>query len=107
VFCIDYDKIAHGARVQAYLKAIETVAQGYPQDDEAQLFYGITLNVAASPNDKTYANQLKGAATGRDLPEDVVRFFQVNDMPYRTLHDEAFSSREAKFRRSEVRPLPT
>ena len=33
-----------------------------PDDDEAQIFYAITLNVAASPNDKTYANQLKGAA---------------------------------------------
>jgi tetratricopeptide (TPR) repeat protein len=62
VFYAGYDKIPHGARVQAYLKAIEAVAQRYPDDDEAQLFYGITLNVAASPNDKTYANQLKGAA---------------------------------------------
>jgi tetratricopeptide (TPR) repeat protein len=62
VFYTDYDKIAHGARVQAYLKAMEGVAQRYPQDDEAQMFYAITLNVAASPNDKTYANQLKGAA---------------------------------------------
>ena len=33
-----------------------------PHDDEAQIFYAITLNVAASPSDKTYANQLKGAA---------------------------------------------
>jgi tetratricopeptide (TPR) repeat protein len=62
VFYTDYDKIPHPARVQAYLKAIEAVAQRYPQDDEAQLFYGIALNVAASPNDKTYSNQLKGAA---------------------------------------------
>jgi hypothetical protein len=62
VFYTDYDKIAHGTRVQAYLKAMEGVAQRYPQDDEAQMFYAITLNVAASPNDKTYANQLKGAA---------------------------------------------
>ncbi len=57
----DYDKIPHGARVQAYLKAMETLAGRYPDDDEAQIFYAITLNVAASPNDKTYANQLKGA----------------------------------------------
>ena len=62
VFYTDYDKIPHGARVQAYLKAMEAVAQRYPDDDEAQIFYAITLNVAASPNDKTYANQLKGAA---------------------------------------------
>src|ERR1700716_1225509 len=35
VFYTDYDKIAHGARVQAYLKAMETLAQHYPSDDEA------------------------------------------------------------------------
>ena len=62
VFYTDYDKVPHGARVQAYLKAMEALAQSYPDDDEAQIFYAITLNVAASPNDKTYANQLKGAA---------------------------------------------
>src|SRR5258708_30242559 len=62
VFYADYDKIPHGARIQAYLKAIEAVAQRYPQDDEAQLCYRITLNLSASPNDKTYSNQLKGAA---------------------------------------------
>ena len=62
VFYTDYDKVPHGARVQAYLKAMEALAQKYPDDDEAQIFYAITLNVAASPKDKTYANQLKGAA---------------------------------------------
>src|SRR5205823_5203571 len=59
---VDYDKIDHRSRVQAYLKAEEQVALRYPQDDEAQIAYAITLNVAASPADKTYANQLKGAA---------------------------------------------
>jgi tetratricopeptide (TPR) repeat protein len=62
VFYADYDKIPHAARVQSYLKSIEAVAQRYADDDEAQLVYGIALNVAASPNDKTYSNQLKGAA---------------------------------------------
>jgi hypothetical protein len=58
----DYDKVDHRTRVQNYLKAEEAVAQKYPKDDEAQIAYAITLNVAASPADKTYANQLKGAA---------------------------------------------
>jgi tetratricopeptide (TPR) repeat protein len=48
--------------VQAYLKAMEAVAQRYPQDDEAQIYYALALDVAASPADKTYANQLKAAA---------------------------------------------
>ena len=58
----DYDKVDHRTRVQNYLKAEEQVALRYPKDDEAQIAYAITLNVAASPSDKTYANQLKGAA---------------------------------------------
>src|SRR6266852_2834817 len=62
VMYIDYDKIGHRARVQSYLKAMEALAGGYPEDDEAQIAYAITLNVAASPADKSYANQLKGAA---------------------------------------------
>src|SRR5438552_6507205 len=61
-FYTDYDKVDHRTRVLAYLKAIEGVAQRYPNDDEAQILYGITLNVAAPPGDKTYAMQLKGVS---------------------------------------------
>jgi len=62
VMYVDYDKIPQQARVQSYLKKMESLAAKYPDDDEAQIFYAITLNVSASPADKTYANQLKGAA---------------------------------------------
>jgi len=58
----DHERVPYGQRVQAYLKAMEGLAQRYRDDDEAQIGYAITLNVAASPNDKTYAYQLKGAA---------------------------------------------
>jgi Tfp pilus assembly protein PilF len=61
-FYTDYDKLDHRTRVQAYLKAMETLAQHYPQDDEAQIYYALALDVGASPADKTYANQLKAAA---------------------------------------------
>lgn len=62
VMYVDYDKIPHQARVQSYVKAMEALAARYPDDEEAQIFYAIALNVGASPSDKTYANQLKGAA---------------------------------------------
>ena len=58
----DYDKVDHHARVVAYAKAMEALAQRYPDDDEAQIHYALALNTSASPADKTYANQLKGAA---------------------------------------------
>ncbi|WP_291687951.1 hypothetical protein [Bradyrhizobium sp.] len=58
----DYERVDHRTRVLAYLKAMEQLAQRYPEDDEAQIYYALALNVGASPADKTYANQLKGAA---------------------------------------------
>jgi hypothetical protein len=57
-----YDKVDYRTRLQAYLKAMEALAAKYPDDEEAQIYYAITLNVSASPADKTYAQQLKGAA---------------------------------------------
>jgi Tfp pilus assembly protein PilF len=58
----DYDKVEHRTRVLNYLKAMEQLAARYPDDDEAQIYYALALNVGAAPADKTYANQLKGAA---------------------------------------------
>jgi Tfp pilus assembly protein PilF len=62
VLYTDYDKTDYRVRLQSYLKQMEALAAKYPDDDETQIAYAITLNVAASPGDKTYANQLKGAA---------------------------------------------
>jgi hypothetical protein len=58
----DYDKVDHRTRMQAYANAMGQLAQRYPDDDEAQIHYALALNTSASPADKTYANQLKGAA---------------------------------------------
>jgi hypothetical protein len=49
-------------RIVAYAKAMEGLAQGYPDDDEAQIHYALALNPSASAADKTYVNQLKGAS---------------------------------------------
>ncbi|TAI62682.1 hypothetical protein [Bradyrhizobium sp. Leo170] len=62
VMYADYDKVDHRTRMQAYAQAMEQLAQRYPSDDEAQIYYALALNTSASPADKTYANQLKGAA---------------------------------------------
>src|SRR5438270_12781066 len=62
VIYADHDKMGHLPRTQAYAKAMEQVALRYPQDDEAQIHYALALNTSASPADKTYVNQLKGAA---------------------------------------------
>ena len=60
-FYADHDKRDHRSRVQAYLKAMESVAQRYPDDDEAQIYLALALNLAASPKDQTYALPLRAA----------------------------------------------
>jgi hypothetical protein len=60
VMYADYEKVAHRTRIQAYSKAMEQIMQRYPNDDEAQIHYALSLNTSASAADKTYANQLKG-----------------------------------------------
>ena len=58
----DHDKTPYPARLRAHVDAMGALAAKYPDDDEAQIAYAITLNVSASPADKTYAQQLKGVA---------------------------------------------
>src|SRR5437868_6434797 len=69
VMYADYEKVDHRTRIQAYAKAMEQLAQRYPNDDEAQIHYALALNTSASPADKTYANQLKGAAILEPIAE--------------------------------------
>jgi tetratricopeptide (TPR) repeat protein len=57
----DADTRDHRVRSLAYEKAMEALYQKYPQDQEAAVFYALTLNLTALPTDKTYANQLKAA----------------------------------------------
>ena len=58
----DHDKLTHVQRIRAFRDAQEKIAAKYPDDDEAQIAYAITLNTSADLNDKTYAQQSKGAA---------------------------------------------
>jgi hypothetical protein len=47
------------ARVAGYRDAMEKVAAAYPDDIEARIFYALSIDAAASPGDKTFADQLK------------------------------------------------
>src|ERR1700687_2451984 len=71
----DYDKIDQTTRGLAYEKAMEQLAQKYPDDPEQPIVYALALNETALPSDKTYAKQLKAgpilekvAATRPDHP---------------------------------------
>jgi tetratricopeptide (TPR) repeat protein len=58
----DYEKRPHMERMRLFRDALAKLAAKYPNDDEAQIAYAITLNTSADLNDRTYAQQLKGAA---------------------------------------------
>jgi tetratricopeptide (TPR) repeat protein len=58
----DHDKVDVDTRLRAYNKAMEGMAQRYPDDYEVQVVYAITLQASASKTDLTYANQLKSVA---------------------------------------------
>ena len=57
-----YERIPQGERVRAYRDAMAALASRYPQDDEATIFYALSVAIAADPADKTYASQLKSGA---------------------------------------------
>src|SRR5215218_9734652 len=65
----DHDKIPVTARLAAYRNAMEQMVQRYPDDYEAQVFYALTLQAAASHADTTYSDQLKSAAILEKLYE--------------------------------------
>jgi predicted NBD/HSP70 family sugar kinase len=58
----DYESTSQMVRLLAYRDAMESVSENFPGDNEAQIFYALALAVAADPDDKTYADQLKAGA---------------------------------------------
>jgi tetratricopeptide (TPR) repeat protein len=58
----DFETTDQPARVQAYRDAMSKVASSYPNDSEASIFYALSIAAAASPTDKTFADQLKAGA---------------------------------------------
>jgi tetratricopeptide (TPR) repeat protein len=58
----DHDKVDVETRLRAYNKAMEQMAQRYPDDYEVQVVYALTLQASAAKSDVTYKNQLQSVA---------------------------------------------
>jgi tetratricopeptide (TPR) repeat protein len=58
----DFETTDQTARVVAYRDGMAKVAAAYPSDSEASIFYALSIAAAASPTDKTFADQLKAGA---------------------------------------------
>jgi hypothetical protein len=61
-FYKDWKTIDHHTRSVNFEKAMEKVYKKYPGDKEAAIFYALSLDGAADPADKSYANQRKAGA---------------------------------------------
>jgi hypothetical protein len=57
-----FESVDQRTRILAYRDAMSKVAAAYPEDTEAAIFYALAIAAAASPNDKTYAEQLKAGS---------------------------------------------
>jgi tetratricopeptide (TPR) repeat protein len=89
----DHDKVAVDARLLAYTKAMEQVTLRHPGDDEAKVFYALTLQASAPKSDVTYGNQRKSAAILEELlkkdPEHPgVAHFLIHAYDYPPLADK-------------------
>jgi hypothetical protein len=58
----DSERGTQAARVAAYRDAMAALSARYPDDTEAAIFYALALAFSASPDDKTFADQLKAGA---------------------------------------------
>ena len=93
----DYDKVPLNTRLLAYTKAMEQMAQRYPDDFEVQVFYALTLQASAPPTDVAYSNQLKSAAIlerlyERDPQHPGVSHFLIHAYDYPPLAEKGIAA---------------
>jgi hypothetical protein len=62
VYFSDTDPAHHAARAKEYERAMQAVAQHFPDDDEVQILYALSLIATAPPSDRSHANQKRAAA---------------------------------------------
>lgn len=58
----NFETTSQRARLLAYRDSMEALASKYPADDEAQIFYALSISASEDPADKTYAGRLKAGA---------------------------------------------
>jgi hypothetical protein len=85
---------------------MEQLAQEYPDDTEAAIFYALALNATALPTDKTYANQLKAVEILQEILVDQpdhpgIAHYLIHSNDYPAL---AANGLDAALRYAEIAP---
>lgn len=63
----DFEHTPQRQRLLAYRDAMAKVAEKYPADHDAQIFYALAIAASEDPADKTYAERLKAGAMLENL----------------------------------------
>jgi tetratricopeptide (TPR) repeat protein len=61
-FFSDADPAHNAVRANEYARAMQSVADHYPRDDETQVFYALALLATAAPTDRSHSNQKRAAS---------------------------------------------
>jgi tetratricopeptide (TPR) repeat protein len=77
------DMPGHRARVVQYAQAMEALSRRFPDDTEVAITHALSLVMAASPTDKTYANQLRA---GEILEREYARHPQHPGISHYLIH---------------------
>jgi Tetratricopeptide repeat len=62
LFYKDWNKKDHHTRCTKFEKGMEKMYMDFPNDKEVAIFYALSLDAAADPSDKSFANQRKAGA---------------------------------------------
>ena len=105
----DFEHRDQRTRIVAYEQAMGELVMRQPADTEAKIFYAIALTAAASPTDKTYANQLKAGNILEPLwvtqpNHPGIAHYIIHTYDYPALADKA---RAAARRYSSIAPSAT
>jgi tetratricopeptide (TPR) repeat protein len=63
----DHATVDNRTRMQAYERAMRTIVERHPEDDEAKIFHAIFMVANASPTDLTFAQQRQAAEILNEL----------------------------------------
>ncbi|CAN5202323.1 hypothetical protein BH20BAC1_BH20BAC1_16350 [soil metagenome] len=58
----DWDKTSHSIRCAKYESEMEKLYKDYPDDKEAAIFYALSIDAAADPNDQSFIKQKKAGS---------------------------------------------
>ena len=99
-FYRDSGTVDHRARALAYRDAMEQLANRFPDDHEARIFYALSLLGSAPPGDAAFANQKKAAAILNGLlPEEPkhpgIAHYMIHAFDYPALAADALPAARA------------